>query len=205
MLLLFPGKTQNQPYFRAAIKQQLVTPEFGCVMLEWMEQSAASGMPFDYRAIWDHASDLPILLSPPSITMGHVINATTSTTLIYYGFSIPASHSVDQINYHSLASYTPLTSLFYIATSSCHFNTQIHHNTVFFYWKNLHPDTVLIFTHVIYHYHHLLWYNTYMAHIIFDLVQTMVKCLCRNLGFLLHLELRIFKVCLSSVKACKIF
>ena len=51
-------------------------------MLEWMEQSAASGMSFDHRVMRDHASnladqhdiqdaldDLPILRSRPSIAM----------------------------------------------------------------------------------------------------------------------------------------
>ena len=53
----YPGFL-HQPYLEAAIKRQLVSPESERDMLEWMEQSAASRMPFDHREIRDHASDL---------------------------------------------------------------------------------------------------------------------------------------------------
>ena len=112
------ANTKHQPYREAAIKPQLVTPESEHVMLEWMEQSAASGMPFNYRAIRDHTSDLAdqhwsshfAITSQSLHRYGRAINATTGTTLVYYGFSIPASHSVNQINYHNLTSYAPLTA-----------------------------------------------------------------------------------------------
>ena len=56
--LIDSANTKHWPYWEAAIKPQLVTPESGHAMLKWMEQSAASGMPFNYQAIRDHTSDL---------------------------------------------------------------------------------------------------------------------------------------------------
>ena len=54
--LIDRANTNTSHYREAVIKRQLVIPESERVMLEWMEKSAASGMPLDHRAIRDHGS-----------------------------------------------------------------------------------------------------------------------------------------------------
>ena len=133
--LIDRANTNTSHYREAVIKRQLVIPESERVMLEWMEQSAASGCHLIIgryetmaRRILQTNIDLLIFLSPPEslYRYGRAINPTDATSKLPWIFH--SSISFSQSN--KLLQSCKLTPSYHtLATSSRHFNTQIWHNT----------------------------------------------------------------------------